>query len=250
MFADIGENDNRMRVEDALLINCHPLTLGQRCADWFLLKVLISGTLAGKIISVVNREGADTIVGSVEKKRDIIQICFGSWFKRHNSNADMTTGTENEEPTIQKLRKEKFMRCLFDVGLLQSNEHWSLGVSPDGLCILNSDDSLNDSVACVEIKTRVKPLTIEKAETARRQFGRVVWCYYDDETFKKCVPSENRQQVLHQAAVTKLSVGVFVTAKVEENQGSIVQIIIAKITSVQRITHIHKLLPVAEAIVE
>ena len=48
LFADIGENDNRMRVEDALLINCHPLTLGQRCADWFLLKLLISGTLAGK----------------------------------------------------------------------------------------------------------------------------------------------------------------------------------------------------------
>ena len=118
MFADIGENDNQMRVEDALLFNYHPLTLGQRSGDWFLLKLLISGTLAGRIISVVNREGVDTIVGSAEKKRDIIQICFGSWFKRHNSNADMTTGTENEEPTIQKLRKEKFMRCLFDVGLL------------------------------------------------------------------------------------------------------------------------------------
>ena len=107
LLADIRVNDNQMHVEDALLINCHPLTLGQRCADRFLLKVLISGTLAGKIISVVNREGADTIVGSVEKKRDIIQICFGSWFKRHNSNADMTTGTENEEPTIQKSRKGK-----------------------------------------------------------------------------------------------------------------------------------------------
>ena len=107
---------------------------------------------------------------------------------------------------------------------------------------------MNDSVACVEIKTRVKPLTITKAENTRRQFGRVVWCDFDDETFKKCVPSENRQQVLHQAAVTKLSVGVFVTAKVEENQGSIIQIVIVKITSQQRLAHIHKLLPVAEAI--
>ena len=70
-----------MRVEDELLIKCHLLTLGQRCANWFLLKVLISGTLARKIMSVVDRERGDTIVGSVEMKRDIIQICFDSWFK-------------------------------------------------------------------------------------------------------------------------------------------------------------------------
>ena len=80
----------------------------------------------------------------------------------------MTTGTENEDPTIQKLRRETMIMCLFDVGLLQSNEHLSLGVSPDGLCILNLDDNLNDSIVCIEIKTRVKPLTITKAENTRR----------------------------------------------------------------------------------
>ena len=101
----------------------------------------------------------------------------------------------------------------------------------------------------MEVKTRVKPLTIKRAEDARRECGRVVWCYFDDDTFKKCVPAANRQQVLHQAAVTKLSVGIFVTAKVEENQGSIVQIVIAKITPVQRVMHVHKLLPVAETII-
>ena len=105
----------------------------------------------------------------------------------------MTTGTENEDPTIQKLRSEIMIMCLFDVGLLQSNDHLSLCVSPDGLYILILDDNMNDSVACVEIKTRVKPLTITRAENSRRQFGKVVWCDFDDETFKKCVPSENKQ---------------------------------------------------------
>ena len=79
-----------MIFEDELLISCHPLSLGQRCADWFLLKVLINGTLAGKIISVMDKEGGNMIVGSVEIKRDIIKICFDSWFKRYNYNADIT----------------------------------------------------------------------------------------------------------------------------------------------------------------
>ena len=70
-----------------------------------------------------------------------------------------------------------------------------------------------------------------------------------DDTFNKCVPAENRHQVLHQAAITKLAVGVFVTAKVEEEQGSIVQIVIVRIQPVQHVVHVHKLLPVAETLI-
>ena len=95
----------------------------------------------------------------------------------------------------------------------------------------------------------MKPLTIERAEAAQRECGRVVWCYFNDENFKKCVPAENCHQVLHQAAITKLSVGVFVTAKLEEDQGSIVQIVIAKITAIQRMQYVHKLLPLADMII-
>ena len=95
--------------------------------------------------------------------------------------------------------------------------NWSLGVSPDGVCILTTDNNLNGQAVCIEIKTRVKPATIAKAETARAEYEQVVWCYFWDDTFNKCVPAENRHQVLHQAAVTKFAVGVFVTAKSEEN---------------------------------
>ena len=161
----------------------------------------------------------------------------------------MKVGSENEEPTLTKLRTEHFIDCIYEVGLLQSYVNWSLGVSPDGVCILSTDDNLNGQAACIEIKTRVKPTTIAKAEAARAECGRVVWCYFGDVTFNKCVPAENRHQVLHQAAVTKLAVGVFVTAKVEEDQGSIVQIVIVRIQPVQHVAHIHKLLPVAEALI-
>ena len=161
----------------------------------------------------------------------------------------MKVRLENEEPTVTQLRSEPFIRCLFDVGLLQSNVNWSLGVSPDGVCILMTEDNLNGLATCVKIKTRVKLLTIARLEAARVECGRLVWCYYGDDNFNKCVPAENRHHVLHQAAVTKLAVGVFVTAKVEETQGSIVQIVIARNQPVQRVAHIHKLLPVAETLI-
>ena len=83
----------------------------------------------------------------------------------------------------------------------------------------------DSEIGCVEIKTRVKATTIAKAEAAREECGRVVWCNAEEGTFKKCFSKENRYQVLHQASVTRSLVGIFVTEKIEENRGSIVQIV-------------------------
>ena len=93
---------------------------------------------------------------------------------------------------------------------------------------------MKGKVGCLEIKTRTKPTTIARDEEARREFGRLLWCTYGDETFNKCVLKENQCQVLHQAAVTKSSVGVFVTAKVEEHRGSIFQIVVFNILPADR----------------
>ena len=96
-------------------------------------------------------------------------------------------------------------------------------------------------IGCVEIKTRVKPATIARAEAARRQCGRVVWCTVDDDTFFKCVPKENRCQVIHQAAITNSLVGMFVTAKIEENRGIIVQIVNILFPAIKNNSYVNKI---------
>ncbi|KAG7362530.1 hypothetical protein IV203_025414 [Nitzschia inconspicua] len=49
-----------------------------------------------------------------------------------------------------------------------------------------------------------------------------------------CVPAANRSQVLHQALVTGFQHGVFVVCKLEEGQGSIVQIVAIRISTEKR----------------
>lgn len=47
LFSDKKECPERIMVEAMLKEYCRPLTVDQRCADWFLLKWLLSGTNAG-----------------------------------------------------------------------------------------------------------------------------------------------------------------------------------------------------------
>ena len=109
LFGKIGDDSVRNKLEEMLSTSCHPLTLGQRCADWFLLKMCVTGTLAGKIAALVDRDGSEVIVASDEKKINMLQMCFTSWFKRHQASNNMKVGSENEEPTLTKLRTKHFI---------------------------------------------------------------------------------------------------------------------------------------------
>ena len=73
----------------------------------------------------------------------------------------------------------------------------------------------------------------------------LIRCDFGDPVFRKCVPSCNRKQVLHQATVTGLSWGVFITAKVEDGHGSIVQTVFIKITDEQKSLYPQRLLCLA-----
>lgn len=57
-------------------------------------------------------------------------------------------------------------------------------------------------------------------------FGETIHCAYGDDIFEKCVPSENRKQLLHQAIVLGTSHGVYITSKVEDGEGCIIQVVI------------------------
>ena len=67
-------------------------------------------------------------------------------------------------------------------------------------------------------------------------------CEYDHEIFKKCVPSQNRKQFIQQSTVTGLSWGVFITAKVEDGQGSIVQTVFVHFSDQQKDEYLKSLL--------
>ena len=72
----------------------------------------------------------------------------------------MPMGMENEESTFDVLKGEECVRYLHKVGLLQTIDHPVLGVSPDGIVIMNGLLPFDGEIGCVEIKTRVKPTTI------------------------------------------------------------------------------------------
>ena len=129
---------------------CNPLTLGQKCADWFLMKCLIRGTIAGKIVAELDKIPIDhSFVDDHELMRSIQRRCMESWFKRHKASLAAVLGTENEEPTFDALKGEECVRHLYEVGLLQSIDHPVLGVSPDGIVIINGPLLFNGEIGCV-----------------------------------------------------------------------------------------------------
>ncbi|KAG7344888.1 hypothetical protein IV203_032419 [Nitzschia inconspicua] len=197
LFSPKTPSPERSSVEQALLQSAQPLTVGQRCADWFLMKsMLLSGTMAGKI-GTYEAEPSGAALSS------IMEECIVSWFGRHKSTAMMASGTRNENPTLDRLRSSvKCMKGIFEVGLLRWNRNHAIGVSPDAICRLVVEDAPDPVLCCLEIKTRVSESTIAKAELARKKHGSFVNCYYGDAVFNDCVPAANRSQVLHQALVT------------------------------------------------
>ena len=101
LFSNKKSSLERETVETELLKRASPLTCGQRCADWFALKLLLSGTMAGKVYSKAkNLANKDEI--SDDQLHDMLEQCYKSWFDRHTSSGAMAEGTSNEVPTAGK----------------------------------------------------------------------------------------------------------------------------------------------------
>ena len=90
--------------------------------------------------------------------------------------------------------------------------------------------------------------TINVAEEAARKYGRLVYCTFDDEKFKICVPASNRKKIMHQALVTGFNYGVFVVAKVEEGEGALIQTVVVKILDAQKEAHATPLKTIGKAL--
>ena len=124
-----------------------------------------------------------------------------------------------------------------------------IGVSPDGIAKVkvpgDKYEGIDSQWMTVEIKTRVAENTIYDAEVARDEHGAIVTCEYGDCVFKKCVPAQNRAQVIHQSLVTGLPWAAFITAKVWEEEGSIVQTVFVSIDDEDKAAYSESLLKLA-----
>ena len=107
---------------------------------------------------------------------ELLQLLFDksmdSWFARHTpTTTAMASGTKNEDQTAQKFASMSFVVSFFEVGLLKWDQSENIGVSPDGVALVNIPGSehlnLEPHVTMVEIKTRVSKTTILKTENAR-----------------------------------------------------------------------------------
>ncbi|KAG7354354.1 hypothetical protein IV203_003710 [Nitzschia inconspicua] len=141
LFSSTIASESRKIVEEKLLVAVDPLTIGQRCADWFLMKsMLLSGTMAGKIVGAV--AGQDTTSNaqpSNQTQTYTLQECMQSWFGRHKSTAMMALGSRNENPMMRNLSATlNCVKALFEVGLPRWRRNPCIGVSPDGVVHLGS----------------------------------------------------------------------------------------------------------------
>ena len=77
-----GDNwEEKEVVEKALLQNCNPLSIGQRCADWFLLRTFhFTGTL-GSGLGSLDRNVTN------ENLRVVMDSLLDSWYKRVSSTS-------------------------------------------------------------------------------------------------------------------------------------------------------------------
>ena len=194
----------KYNAENRLLQNCNPLTIGQRCADWFLMRTFhLTGTVGASIGSLDQNISDDRL-------NSILNNLTSSWFNRFPSSKPMKIGSKNENSVMMALRQESFVKDLFEVGLLEHGFMKYVAVSPDGVVLIQVRNSLH--YACVEVKTRVSDekqiqamavfQSYGRVVHCKYNYGRVVHCKYNDFRFKSCVPSDHRGQVLHQAMVT------------------------------------------------
>jgi YqaJ-like viral recombinase domain len=138
-------------VEREILRNCVVLTVGQRCADWFVLRQFrVTGTNAGRFlmedenvrtelgysprhIATVG-EGMESLARSTTEK---MQALVSSWFSTARSTEAMMRGSRNEPSVMNALERKDFVKCLFEVGMIAKKGKSWMACSPDGIAVID-----------------------------------------------------------------------------------------------------------------
>ena len=135
---------NRTRVEAQLRgLGVVPLTMGQRCADWFVLRrFILTGTTAAQLAT----HGSDAckLVSKRKQTRLADTAAFAkmckSWFLRCATES-MHEGTLNEIPVMSALRSQGYIQHVYDIGLIRNSASELFGVSCDGIALFDPEAS-------------------------------------------------------------------------------------------------------------
>ena len=115
LFSSNFGNLSRIGIENHLLVHYNILTLRQRYADYFLMKILIGGTTAGIIASKTKKELQPYYPFFLNH---LLNVSTQSWFSQHKSNDTMISSTLNEAPIFDEIYHESFIIDIFEAGLL------------------------------------------------------------------------------------------------------------------------------------
>ena len=135
LFATIGEDgklaepvgvDPRSRIESWVLAKCTVLTLGQRCADWFCLRMFrITGTIASTILlsspdlrAMIGIQGSGPAAATATS---LFEKLMASWFSSARSSESMMRGTANEGAIFLLWRRSPSFWVSSILGCWQSN---------------------------------------------------------------------------------------------------------------------------------
>lgn len=251
------------KCEAVLSHSCFPLTIGQRCADWFTLRQFrVTGTNAGIILRQNEAFlAAMNLTAGTTEERTLSQwftlFCNG-WFNSKVSTEAMMRGTANEGPVIQFVRNLSFVASVYDVGMLALTRHPHLACSPDGVALIKADASVSDflegegDIQCsgmtlwmapVEIKTKVAATSLGDTLTLTR--AEPVFCCISDGVCRRFVPRDHLVQVVQQATVLRSTFAMYVVA----SETGVMYTVVAKVPAHLREICRNSLNAVAEGIV-
>ena len=221
----IDSLDPKDVLERHLLSECTVLTINQRCADWFVLRLFcVTGTSAGKILC----ESGDVrgVLGMTERPergerslKEVLRSLCETWFSSIRSTEPMMRGTANGSTVLSSLSSLSFVKCIYECGMIgKKNETW-LACSPDSIalidtCVLDlSNENITGgelSIASVEIKTSVAQSSLSRALNLAT--ADVVTCCVGDAKFRRYVPDQHVGQVIHQMVVLSVNFVIYVSA--------------------------------------
>jgi hypothetical protein len=154
----------RSRIESWVLTKCQVLTLAQRCADWFYLRMFrLTGTIAASIL--LESSDIRPLLGIYTRPTDassgddrgrptaLLAKLMSSWLSSARSSEAMMRGTANEDAMLSALRNKPFIVGLFECGMLAMKSVRWITCSPDGIALIRVDGEL--AIACVECKSAI-----------------------------------------------------------------------------------------------
>ena len=210
-------------MEQHFLDCCEVLTVGQRCADWFVMRQFrVTATVGSRIITCCPalREAVGyepkKVPFSISEPSELVKGLCKSWFTTTRATEAMMRGTMNENAVLNYLRRRSYTKSLFSVGILSLKDHPWLASSPDAILMLDLSKIEgpfhdNQVIPCtVEIKTSVSSTNMQQL-TSLATKDLVVMDYTNDD-IKKYIPEEHLGQIIHQAITANVSACIYVAA--------------------------------------